>query len=281
MNGYRDANNNLQVFGGTSCAVPTFAAIVALIDQATNSHQGNVNPTLYSLASISTNAFHDITVGNNQVPCQGGTLNCPAAVGTTGTLGYAAGTGYDQATGLGSVNAYNLVTEWNSGFTMTLNPTSLTLLPGGSGTATVQVTAVSGFVGTVQFSCSVASTLTQTTCSIPGTVSGSGTVTLTIANTASTASAYRFPMPGLPYLPPIALMVATAGFLLFPRKRVRLASVGVLVMAVLMIGCGGGNSSTTTETVTPSTPAPITGNVTVTATSGMVTQTATVTVTIQ
>lgn len=273
VNGYRDANSNLQVFGGTSCAVPTFAAIVALIDQSTNSHQGNVNPTMYALASGTSSVFHDITVGNNQVPCVVGTANC-----TTGTLGYVAGTGYDQVTGLGSINAYNLVTNWNSGFTITLNPTSLTLAPGGSGTATLQATAVGEFAGNVQFSCSVPSTLTHTTCSIPGTVTGSGTATLMITNTSSTASVPLFPTGGIPYLPAAGLLAAMAGIFLVTRKRLRLASMGVLVMAALMTGCGSGNSSSTTsETVAPT---PMTGIVTVTATSGIVTQTATVTVTV-
>src|SRR5208283_4037925 len=64
-------------------------------------------PTLYSLAAKSPAAFHDITAGDNDVPCQIGTPNC-----TTGSMGYSAGPGYDLATGLGSVNGYNLVTAW-------------------------------------------------------------------------------------------------------------------------------------------------------------------------
>ena len=107
-NGYRNSATFFDVIGGTSAGAPTFAGIVALINQQTHSRQGNVNPTLYSLARRTPSAFHDITVGNNIVPCRLGTPNC-----TTGSMGYSAGVGYDQATGLGTVDAYNLVTAWS------------------------------------------------------------------------------------------------------------------------------------------------------------------------
>ncbi len=53
--------------------------------------------------------FHDVTVGNNSVPCVIGSPNC-----TTGSIGYNAGHGYDQASGLGSADAYNFVHQWTS-----------------------------------------------------------------------------------------------------------------------------------------------------------------------
>jgi hypothetical protein len=56
------------------------------------------------------------------VPCQGGTANCSSNVasqtgvlvkpGSTTTEAWTAGAGYDMATGLGSVNAKNLATQW-------------------------------------------------------------------------------------------------------------------------------------------------------------------------
>ena len=52
--------------------------------------------------------FHDIDSGGNQVPCRLGTTNCLSG----GTIGYAAGAGYDLATGLGSVDAFSLVASW-------------------------------------------------------------------------------------------------------------------------------------------------------------------------
>ena len=109
----------LQVFGGTSAGTPTFAAITALLNHylvATGAQAapgaGNLNPRLYALAQSGTGVFHDVTSGNNDVTvtCGARSRNC-----TPGTWGYAAGQGYDQASGLGSVDAYNLVTGWRSG----------------------------------------------------------------------------------------------------------------------------------------------------------------------
>jgi hypothetical protein len=112
--------------GGTSAATPVFAGISALVNQylvAEGSAQlpglGNMNPALYLLAEQVPSVFHDVTVGSNDVPCTIGTPNC-----TAGTLGYAAGPGYDQATGLGSVDAYALATNWVSGV---LEPSSTSL----------------------------------------------------------------------------------------------------------------------------------------------------------
>ena len=114
VNGYRNADQTLTVAGGTSMAAPTFAGIVALINQQmkTPGGQGNVNPTLYSMAQTSPAAFHDIVAGDNIVPCLVETTDphCPPS----GEVGYTAGLGYDQASGLGSLDAFNLVMEWGS-----------------------------------------------------------------------------------------------------------------------------------------------------------------------
>jgi len=105
-----------QIYGGTSMAAPTMAGIVALLNQYLISSGaqkqagvGNINPTLYRLAQITPSAFHDVTSGNNIVPCVVGSPNC-----TSGSMGYGAGPGYDQATGLGSPDAYNFVHSWTN-----------------------------------------------------------------------------------------------------------------------------------------------------------------------
>jgi uncharacterized protein (TIGR03437 family) len=102
--------------GGTSCAAPTMAGVVALLNQylLTNgaiaqAGLGNINPTLYRLAQTQGTAFHDIVAGDNIVPCAPGSPNC-----TNGTMGWAATSGYDSASGLGSVDAYNLVRLWST-----------------------------------------------------------------------------------------------------------------------------------------------------------------------
>ena len=102
------------VVGGTSAASPSMAGIMALVEQQNGSYVGLANYDFYKLAAkdklsdcnsssltspTQTNAcvFHDVTVGNNSVP---------------GQAGYAAGRGFDVATGLGTVDAANLVQNW-------------------------------------------------------------------------------------------------------------------------------------------------------------------------
>jgi subtilase family serine protease len=101
--------------GGTSAAAPSFAGIVSLLNgylvstgAQSWSGLGNINPMLYSLAQNAPGAFHDVKTGNNIVPCViNSTQDC-----TTGYFGYTAGPGYDQVTGLGSVDAYRLAQAW-------------------------------------------------------------------------------------------------------------------------------------------------------------------------
>jgi subtilase family serine protease len=181
VNGYRKSDQTLTVVGGTSVAVPTFAGIVALIVQNTNDPQGNVNQYIYSLAASSPNAFHDITVGDNMVPCAPGSKDCPAS----GMIGYSAGPGYDLTTGLGSVDAGALVAAWNGptnpDFEVSAHSQVLTISRGTPVTDTLTVTGLAGFSQAVTLSCSVSSELTATTCSVsPSSVAPGGTATLTV-----------------------------------------------------------------------------------------------------
>lgn len=81
-------NGSPEVVGGTSAAAPLWAGYAALINQQRTTNGlgsvGFMNPVLYPIAAGSsyTNDFHDITTGSN--------------------LFYQAGTGYDDASGLGS-----------------------------------------------------------------------------------------------------------------------------------------------------------------------------------
>ena len=113
---YRMYFNGLNyTVGGTSAGTPAFAGIMALLNhyQVKNGLQsapgmGNINPELYRLAQTYPAAFHDVTAGNNYVPCVQSSPDC-----STGSFGYTAGPGYDLVTGLGSVDVNNLVTHWN------------------------------------------------------------------------------------------------------------------------------------------------------------------------
>jgi uncharacterized protein (TIGR03437 family) len=101
-------SGGIGISGGTSAATPVFAGIVLLMNQYLGVNGlGNINPNLYKLASTVSGVFHDATTGSNFVACVTGTKGC---VG--GTLGYSAGAGYDMVTGLGSVDAYNMMRAW-------------------------------------------------------------------------------------------------------------------------------------------------------------------------
>jgi uncharacterized protein (TIGR03437 family) len=108
---------SIHAVGGTSAASPSFAGIVAMLNQylvkqgvISQPGLGNINPTLYRLAQSTKDVFHDIVTGDNTVPC---VQSSPMCVG--GSMGYTATPGYDLASGLGTVDARNLVTEWNNG----------------------------------------------------------------------------------------------------------------------------------------------------------------------
>jgi subtilase family serine protease len=85
------------VVGGTSSSCPQWAGLLAIADQIAGHGLGQINPTLYALASGTgyVNDFYDVTTGNNQA--------------NTAILGYPATPGWDPVTGLGTPNAANLV----------------------------------------------------------------------------------------------------------------------------------------------------------------------------
>jgi subtilase family serine protease len=93
-----------QTVGGTSCSCPAWASLMALVVQKTGERQGNANVALYRLGraqylGTGPQVFHDILSGDSSVP---------------GTQGYPCTPGYDQATGLGSVDAQALVQAWSA-----------------------------------------------------------------------------------------------------------------------------------------------------------------------
>jgi uncharacterized protein (TIGR03437 family) len=121
----------LGAYGGTSVPTPAFAGMIALLNQylVTTGQQrtaglGNVNPKLYSLAQSNPAVFHDVTTGNNGVTYQ----LCPSKRGactTENVAGYTANVGYDQVTGLGSIDAWKLLTCWTGTCAVVTPPTAI------------------------------------------------------------------------------------------------------------------------------------------------------------
>ena len=162
------SGNLVQItgLGGTSAAAPSFAGIMALVNQKYGP-QGQADFVLYPMKAQFPAAFHDITVGTNSVPCETGTTNCivvsnpivldgvtEGQIGSGTTPWYNAAAGYNLATGLGSLDVNQLVTNWTN---VKFAATTTTMTP--SSTSFAHDTAIT----------------------IRGTVSGSGTPTGSVA----------------------------------------------------------------------------------------------------
>jgi len=229
--------------GGTSFGSPEMAGIMALVNQKMGGRQGNPNYVFYKLAAqtpaSSCNSttgpngaciFNDVTAGTIRTPCETGSLDC-----TTNTAGDAYGilngydttTGFDLATGLGTINVNNLVNSWGaakgsaSATTLSLNsgnPVNIThgssvpvliTVTGGSGTPTGDVSLIAQFTSGKQagvdgFTLSSGSTSGDATNLLPGGTnynvhahyegsptyygSDSSTVTVTVTPESSTTS---------------------------------------------------------------------------------------------
>jgi hypothetical protein len=210
--------------GGTSVASPAMAGIMALANQAAHSTTGNPNIVFYSLArnqgakqcdtknAAKDCVFYDMTTGTNSMPCKKGSANCTTSNSSDkyGLLtGYDAGYQYDLATGLGSVNAYNLVAAWpgstvgKSSFTISTNTTSQTVKQGQNAVFTLTVKSNNGFHAAVTPAALnlptgyVASGTGWNPPTITPPANGTASSTLTVAtNTGTTPNTYTVTLRG-------------------------------------------------------------------------------------
>ena len=291
-------------FGGTSVSTQVFAGMVALINQKAQDSQGNLNTVLYPLAAqqprsscnsdspASSCVFYDVTVGTNSEPCLKSTPNCSVTNSgdANGVLtGYNAGTGYDVTTGLGTINAANLINSFDSAFALSsTGPTVTIAAPGDSGTMSATITAKNGFSGTVTFACS--GLPSGATCSFnppSATLSSTATTAVTTLTVSTTAPSAVAPTRREPAAPGPLNLVAAASLLAIlgisilalrtSSKRLRSgASFALMILGMagimLMASCsgsngggGGGGGGTSGGTPTGSTTA------TIVATSGSAT----------
>ena len=164
-NGYYSASSTLSVIGGTSVGAPVMAGILALVEQKTGSKPlGVANPKIYALANSTYkgNVFHDTVSGTNASPCTTGTTDCPSGV----AIGYTALTGYDRASGWGSVDAGNLANDWGL-------VTAVATTPAGTNPTIVNLSGSSSTVlqgTTVTLTATVASSQSSVTATPTGTV---------------------------------------------------------------------------------------------------------------
>ncbi|HET8926122.1 MAG TPA: S53 family peptidase, partial [Candidatus Acidoferrum sp.] len=204
--------------GGTSFASPIMAGIQALINQKAGGPQGNPAPVYYQLAaaeygssgSNSCNSnngsavganciFYDVTLGDMDVDCTG--AKCFLGGGAVGVLStsntsfapaYGTTTGWDFATGIGTVNATNLVNNWPSSspqptFALSASPANLTLVQGTAGAVTIAINPANGFSGSVNLTASgLPNGVSATFGSNPATTSS--LLTLSATGTATTGT---------------------------------------------------------------------------------------------
>jgi trimeric autotransporter adhesin len=195
-----DGNFYFTSFGGTSTSTPAFAGILALVEQKTGGRLGQAAQTLYALynSDPASQAFHDQNkVGNNSVTCVSGTPNCVVnSLGYYYESGYNTNaTGYDQATGLGSVDATQLVNSWSSAASLAVPAVAIVPTPnpatslqsfvasvsvtGSSGTPTGTVTLVGGGYNSTQTLGSGSCASTNCPFTVPAGSLATGTDTLT------------------------------------------------------------------------------------------------------
>jgi Pro-kumamolisin, activation domain/Divergent InlB B-repeat domain len=220
-NGCSGAPSTWNGAGGTSFSAPIFAGIQALVNQYTGSAQGNPNPVYYQIANTEYGAsgssgcnsnngntvsssciFYDIIAGDNDADCTSGSPNCYLPSGTYGVLStstssyaiaYDAGPGWDFATGLGTVNVYNLVKGWASGG----GDTELLVGVTGSGTVTSSPTGINcpstcaaAFHGGPQVTLIATPTSGWTFSSWAGACSGSGNCTVAMTAAQSVTATF-------------------------------------------------------------------------------------------
>ena len=194
------ASNYFIDSAGTSNSAPSMAGVAAILNQKMGGAQGNLNPLLYKIAASTPNVFHDATPASSGVNscslnfpsmCSNSTPSAPSTLG--GLAGYALTTGYDQATGLGSLDVANFLAAAAS--TSRPGVAATTLAVHGSAT-TISDTQTVTFTATV--SSSTSGVLTGT---VQFYANGSALgAPVTVSSGTTTTTALPFPSAGTYYI---------------------------------------------------------------------------------
>ena len=179
------------IFSGTSASAPGMAGIAALLDQKLKGGQGNLNPKLYPMVTTAPTAFHDVTLASSGVTsCKVATPSmCNNSIAGTagitgGQAGYLIGAGYDEVTGLGSLDVANFLDAFSN--------TQPTVTTGKASPVTAKTATLNGALNpngaSIQywFLYGKSSTLAGAAKTAVKTASGSNTVAVTAAITGLT-----------------------------------------------------------------------------------------------
>jgi hypothetical protein len=232
---YQGQSGWFQV-GGTSLAAPLIASVYALTGTTGSANYGS---TPYS----HTSSLHDVTSGSNG-SCSGSYL-CTAK------------SGFDGPTGLGTPNGAGgfTVAAAQPDFTIGVSPSSRTVTKGTGTSYTVSVGALNGFSGSVALSETgvPASAVTFS----PGSITASGSSTLTIDTNSLNAATYPLTITG------------TSGSTTHSVNAtlvVQAAQTGDFTISVTPSSATIGRTSTTSYTVTISPQGGFSGSVNLSAT---------------
>jgi len=275
--------------GGTSFAAPIMAGIQALANQVTGARWGNPNPVYYYLArseygtsgNSSCNSslgngvdkscmFHDITIGDIAVPCQG-TVDCYMPSGTVGVLStsdtsyqpaFATNVGWDFSTGIGSVNAYNLVAGIYNNTYFQLAVTTAGSGSGSVSSSPVGITCPGTCSNYFKIASKVALTATAASGSTfagwSGACTGTGTCTVTLNANLKVTATFNLPV-GNPVVNLSATSLTFAGQLIgttSASKSVTVTNTGKGPLTLNWLGVSGNFGGTDNCPVAPSTLAP-------------------------
>jgi subtilase family serine protease len=265
--------------GGTSASTQVFAGIVALLKEkvSPNTGMGLINTKMYEMAQqqwaagtscdssspASTCTFNDVTVGTTAEPCVKGSTDCVTSNSsdTVGILnGCDASTGYDETTGLGTLNAANFINNWSSAasstaadFWLSLQKCTGTVVvdaSGSSGSFGATINPVNGFTGSFTETCSGLPEFSS--CSFAAAAAGSATnVTVTVATGEATAQtapvsfAKNSWRTGGGKLALFGAILIAAMLVAFRKRQFRWSAAAASLAFLLMVGaaaCGGGGT---------------------------------------
>jgi subtilase family serine protease len=210
VNGITDALTDFDppsAFGGTSASTPVAAGMAVLLNQYLNTTVGPINSYMYTTVyANSPTVFHDIVGGtsstgtgdtsDNIEPCTPGNptfepsaLQCPSAA----DFGFTAGTGYDQVTGLGSIDINKFFQAWAaSAITFSTSATALSpasVSAGTTTTSTVTITPLNTASGIATYTFTCSDLPIGVGCSFnPASVTGTGASVPSTVMTVTTAA---------------------------------------------------------------------------------------------
>lgn len=264
-----DCQNYIEVFAGTSAAAPGMAGVAALLDQKNGDAEGNLNSGIYALMSVAPGVFHDVTAATSGVgACN---INVPSVCNNSipgpgsqsgGQAGYAVGVGYDEVTGLGSLDVASFIADYEPPAARTTP--NLTVTPSASSVTAAQAFSVTVTVsgGSGKPAPSGAVTLTSGSYTSAATTLNSGSSTVYVAAGALGTGCDTLTASYAPDANSVSIYNSASG-----SATVTVTSSATTAPAFTLAGTAvtiaKGGSNTSTIAVTPS--GGFTGSVTLTA----------------